>query len=270
MKMAKSLVSVCLTLTIGLFAASPGFAHNLWINAVDFNPVLRPRTGAQTKIYFGFGHRFPVQDFLDQKKLTAFKLVVPDGTSREIEAGEGGFLATSLNFRKKGAYMATAATAHGFYTMYVDKDGRLHHKLGSLEGLQNVVLSLYYENYTKALINVGETNDNAFAKPVGHNMEIVALENPYLKQPGDELDLLVLHKGRPARFCEVSATYVGFSTKEDYAFSNKTDVKGRSTIRLLAPGQWIVRAVVRKPATAALQNKCIEEKYSATISFEVQ
>ena len=35
MKMAKSLVSVCLFLTIGLFAASPAFAHNLWINAVD-------------------------------------------------------------------------------------------------------------------------------------------------------------------------------------------------------------------------------------------
>ncbi|WP_419662033.1 NikM4: predicted nickel ABC transporter, transmembrane subunit [Desulfosarcina variabilis str. Montpellier] len=270
MKIAKSLLSVCLLLFIGLFAAPVGFAHNLWINAVDYNPELRPRTGAQTKVYFGFGHRFPVQDFLDHKKLTAFKLVGPDGTSRELEAGEGGFLATALNFRKKGGYMATAATAHGFYTMYVDQEGRLHHKLGSLEGLNNVVLSLYYENYTKALINVGETDGDAFAKPVGHNMEIVALENPYLKQPGEELDLQVLHKGQPARFCEVSATYVGFSTKEDYAFSNKTDFKGRSTIRLLAPGQWIVRAVVRKPAEAAFRDKCLEEKYSATISFEVR
>lgn len=49
--------------------------------------------------------------------------------------------------------MATAATAHGFYTMYVDQEGQLHHIPGPLEGLQNVVLSLYYENYTKALIN---------------------------------------------------------------------------------------------------------------------
>ncbi len=122
MKIAKSLLSVCLFLSIGLFAASPGYPHNLWINAVDYNPVLRPRTGAQTKIYF----------------------------------------------------------------------------------------------------------------------------------------------------CEVSATYVGFSTKEDYAFSNKTDFNGRSTIRLISPGQWIVRAVVRKPAEAALRDKCLEEKYSATISFEVQ
>lgn len=87
MKRAKLGLFICLLLPIGLLAASPGYAHNLWINAVDYNPVLRLRTGAQTKIYFGFGHRFPVQDFLDHKKLTAFKLAGPDGTSRELEAG---------------------------------------------------------------------------------------------------------------------------------------------------------------------------------------
>ena len=55
-----------------------------------------------------------------------------------------------------------------------------------------------------------------------------------------------------------------------YAFSNKTGSDGVSTIRLLAPGNWIVRAVVRKPAAEKLQDKCIEEKYSATLSFEVR
>jgi len=39
--------------------------------------------------------------------------------------------------------------------MYEEKD-KIRHKIGSKTGLKDVVLSLYYEEYAKALINVGE------------------------------------------------------------------------------------------------------------------
>lgn len=254
-----------------LIAAIPatGFGHNLWLNATDYGPALSKRTGAHTKIYFGFGHKYPVHDFLNKEKLVEFKLIKPDGKTRDLEPGEGGFLTTPLILKKAGAHVVAAATHTGFYTMYFEGKG-VRHKLGSKEGLDKVLLSLYYENYTKALINVGETASDAYATPVGHHIEIIPMENPYLKKVGETLDLKVLHKGRPASFCTVSATYVGFSTKEDYAYSNKTNAKGISTIRLLNPGQWIIRAVVRKPAKETLREKCNEEKYSATISFEVK
>ena len=86
----------------------------------------------------------------------------------------------------------------------------IHHKLGSKEGLEDVILSLYYENYAKAPINVGNSAPEAFSTPVGHGIEIVPLENPFLKKAGDYLKLKVLHNGRPANFCSVSATYIGF------------------------------------------------------------
>ena len=251
-----------------LMITNTAFGHNLWLNAIDFSPNFSKRTGAHTKIYFGFGHRFPVQDFLDKEKLTEFKLIKPDGQSQDLEAGESGFLATPLIIKKEGAHIVTAGTKHGFYTMYM-KNNRMHHKMGSKQGLENVVLSLYFENYTKALINVGKTIDNAYSTPVGHGTEIVPLENPYLKKAGDTLKVKVLHNGRPASFCNVFATYVGFSSTEDYAFTNKTNGKGITKIRLLHPGQWIVKAVIRKPATKEMSEKCIEMKYSATISFEV-
>lgn len=243
--------------------------HNLWLNSIDYTPESSKRSGALTKIYFGFGHRFPVHDFLDKDKLTEFKLVKPDGQTQELEPGDGGFLATPLILKKEGAHVVAAAARTGFFSMYF-MDDRLRHKLGSKEGLEKVLLSLYYENYTKALIEVGTTEKDAFISPVGHGIEIVPMENPYLKKPGDSLELKVLHKGRPASFCDVSATYVGFSATEDYAFSNKTNSRGTSTIRLITPGHCIIRAVVRKPATEDLRDKCIEEKYSATLSFEVR
>lgn len=259
---------------LGLIAAvlslpAAAYGHNLWLNAIDYSPELSKRTGAHTKVYFGFGHKFPVQDFLDKNKLTEFKIVRPDGDTVDLKPGSSGFLSTPLIFKTEGAHMVTAATKTGYYTMYFKK-GRVHHKLGSKEGLSEVLLSLYYENYTKALINVGTPTKDAYRTPVGHGIEIIPMENPYLKKTGDTLKLKVLHKGRPASFCNISATYVGFSTAEDYAFSNKTNAKGISSIRLLSPGQWIVRAVVRMPAAEKLRDKCNEEKYSATISFEVK
>ena len=251
-----------------IMITNSAFGHNLWLNAIDFNPNFSKRTGAHTKIYFGFGHKFPVQDFLDKEKLIEFKLIKPDGQTQDLEPGEGGFLATPLIIKKKGANIVAAATRHGFYTMYM-KNGRMRHKTGSKEGLEKVILSLYFENYTKALINVGETGSNAYSTPVGHGTEIIPLENPYLKKAGDTLKVKVLHNGMPAAFCNVFATYIGFSSTGDYAFTNKTNGKGITKIRLLQRGHWIVKAVIRKPATKKLSEKCIEMKYSATISFEV-
>ncbi|WP_321390262.1 DUF4198 domain-containing protein [uncultured Desulfuromusa sp.] len=243
-------------------------AHNLWLNATDFSPTLTGRAGAHSKVYFGFGHKFPVADFLDKSKLREFQLIRPDLSKMDLEAGNGGFLATPLVLKKSGAYTVSAATNTGFYTMY-NKNGRMHHKLGSMEGLENIVLSLYFENYTKALINVGETADQDFSTPVGHNIEIVPLENPYLKRVGDLLKLQVLQNGKPVPFCQVSATYVGFSAQEDYAYSSKTNSKGIATIRLLNQGQWIIMAVVREQAPENLKDQCLEMKYSASLSFGV-
>lgn len=269
LNIAKRFIKITLAAIFAVAVPASGFGHNLWLNAVDYSPALNQRTGAHTKVYFGFGHKFPVHDFLDSKKLTEFRLIKPDGKSRDLEPGKGGFLATPLILKKQGPHVVTAATKTGYYTMYIDGD-RVRHKLGSKEGLENVLTSLYYENYAKALIDVGPTENNAYSSPVGHGIEIVPMQNPYLKKAGDTLDLKVLHNGRPASFCNISATYVGFSASEDYIFSNKTNSRGISTIRLLAPGHWIVRAVVRKPAAEALRDRCIEEKYSATLSFEVK
>jgi uncharacterized GH25 family protein len=244
-------------------------AHNLWLNATDYSPHFSPRTGAHSTVYVGFGHRFPVQDFLREVKLEDFSLVNGNRPATAVEAGQGGFLATPLILKKPGPYQATIATEPGFYTMYLTDRG-MRHKLGSMEGLKNVELSLYYENYAKALINVGEPHAGDFSTPLGHGIEIVPLENPFLKKPGDTLRLKVLHRGKPARFCQVSATYVGFSTGEDYAYSNKTDSNGETVIRLVHQGQWIVLASVRKPADEKYRGKCLEEKYAASLSFAVQ
>lgn len=264
----------CLALFLALLGLSmlmpyQAKAHNLWLNATDFTPELSRRAGAHTKIYFGFGHRFPVADFLGRAKLREFRLVDSAGGEISLDASEGGFLATPVVMKKAGPYTVAAATKTGFYTMY-KKGGRARHKLATMEGLENVILSVYFENYTKALLNVGEPLEESFTSPVGHNIEIVPLENPYGKRVGDRFKVKVLFEGEPVPYAMINATYVGFSDKEEYAFTSKANGKGIAEIKLLASGQWTAISVLRKPPTAELRGKCLERKYSATLSWGVE
>jgi len=257
-------LSVCL-----LFSAS-AFAHTLWINATDYSPKVYLKFGAGSKVYFGWGHRYPVSDFLSIDDLQEFSLIYPDGERKKITPNSGGFLATQINFKQPGLYIVSAAKKPGFYTMYVEK-GKVHHEIGPKTGLEGVILSLYYEQYTKSLISVGEAEDDSFSKPVGHKLEVIPLENPYkLKGCGGHfLPVKVLFDGKPAQYCKVYATYSGFSTGDDFAYTTSTNSEGIAKIRLVHWGPWLIKANMKLPAPDYLKDKCNELNYTATLTFEV-
>lgn len=259
-------------------------AHTTWINVVDY--TMQPAPGhsqseeeeekgeeyiAQTIVYFGFGHRYPVDDFMPKKMLSTFCLLNENHYKKDLEPNPGGFLATAVKFEKPGPYIVSAALKPGYYTMHIEK-GQVKHKLGPKTGLNGVILSLYYEQYAKALLTVGDTSDNAFAKPLGDKIEIVPLKNPYKLHGcgGHFLPVKVLFDGKPASFCKVYATYAGFSTKDDFALATMADSKGIAHIRLTHWGPWLIKAERRQPAGEDLKDKCNELHYTATLTFEIR
>jgi len=157
--------------------------------------------------------------------LNLYAYVDPQGQQHELAPKSEGFMAERITLKDEGAYYVFAEKKPGFYTMY-EEDGRIHHKMGTMEGCSNVVLSLYYEEYAKALVTVGQPNNDAMTKPVGHALEIVPLQNPMSLKQGDLLQVQVLFNGQPARFCEVLATYQGFSSEDDFAFATIANGKG--------------------------------------------
>ena len=266
----KKIISIfILSILFCLTGLNVAFSHTLWLNATDYSPkIYSPEYGAKTIIYFGWGHRYPVADFLSVKKLRSFNLITPEGEIKKLQPGQDGFLATQLRLPDKGAYIVTASLKPGFYTMYA-KNGKIHHKTGPKAGLNGVILSLYFEQYAKALINAGET-DSSLLKPVGHTLEIVPLQNPAKLRVGDFLPVKVLFRGKPARFCQVYATYTGFSTNDDFAFATTTDAKGIAKIRMLHYGPWLVKTNVKLPAPESLKDKCNEMSYTASLTFEIK
>ena len=132
-----------------------------------------------------------------------------------------------------------------------------------------VILSLYYEQYAKCLINVGKKDLINFDKPVGHKLEIVPLKNPINLKLGDFLPVRVLFNGKPKRFIHVYATYSGFSTGEDFAYATSTDGEGIAKIRLTHWGPWLIKTDIKLPAPDNLKDKCNQLHYTATLTFEV-
>ena len=245
------------------------FSHTFWLNATDYFPeIYSPEYGARTKVYFGWGHGYPVADFLSVDKLSKFDLITPKGKSKPIKPGVGGFLATELSFSEKGTHIVAASLKPGFYTMYVEK-GKIHHRSVPKTGLSGVILSLHFEQYAKALINVADS-ESSFLKPVGHTLEIVPLVNPAGLKVGDYMSVQVLFKGKPARFCQVYGTYAGFSTGDDFAFATTADGQGNAKIRILNHGDWLIKARIKVPAPDELKDKCNELSYTATLTFEVK
>jgi uncharacterized GH25 family protein len=247
------------------------FSHALWINATDHSPVYFQKFGAQTKTYLGYGHRYPVDDFLPADNLAEYTLIGPDGGKTKINpANASGFLESVLRFKKPGQYVVAVATKPGFYTMYRESD-TIHHKLGPKTGIKDVILSQYYEQYAKSLINVGDTKDKMYSQPIGHKLEIVLMDNlQELKRDGSHnMSVRILFDGRPASYCKVYATYGGFATNDDFACATTADGEGIARIRLSHWGPWLIKANVRAPAPDDMKDKCIELNYTATLTLQI-
>lgn len=264
MKKIKSLFFIGSTLSFLLCTSASVYAHTMWLNVSNYSPTI----GRNTKVYFGWGHRYPVDDFLSEEKLQDFSLIYPCGKKEKLNPNPGGFLAKNITFFSEGTYIVTAVLKPGFYTMYVER-GKIHHKSVPKTGFEGVILSLYFEQYTKALINVGEGSDS-FSQPIGHKLEIIPLKNPRELKVGDFLPVQVLLEGKPARFYKVYGTYAGFSTEDDFAYATTTNSKGKAKIRILHHGPWLIKTDIKLRAPEELKDKCNRLHYTATLTFEVR
>ncbi len=253
------------------------FSHSLWINITDYYPKIHSGKFAFTKFYIGYGHHFPVDDFPLFERFENFSLITPDGTEKKITPGvKDGFLETALKLEKKGTYIISVLKNPGFYTIYLDKKGKMHHKLVAKTEVKvkgKIVTSLYFQQFAKAVICVGNKQDKSFLKPVGHKLEIIPLENPAkLKGCGGHfLPVKILFNGKPAMFKKVFATYSGFSfDADDFAYTTTTDRQGIANIRILSRGQWLIKTEMRLPPAEDKKNKCNEIHYTATLTVGVK
>lgn len=126
-----------------------------------------------------------------------------------------------------------------------------------------------YEKFSKALVNA-ETGDGFAMKPIGQALEIVPLSDPAALSSGEEIQVQVLHDGKPIA-ATVSATFGGFSeTPNTFAYLTETlrdEAHGHvAKVKTWAPGIWMIRAEHRTADTPEID----EHVLRSVMLFEVQ
>lgn len=247
--------------------ATSASAHQLWLNMTDYTPVIwqhpkyAPTPRAKTVLYFGWGHSYPVADFISDRILDKLERIEPDGTRTKMEIPDQGFRAIRMDVQTPGPRVLVSSVNPSFY--------------GPVEGKTDFY-DIFYEQYAKALVSVlpektgplTGPDENPFIRPVGQKLEIIPLTNPNRLQPGDTLAVRVLLEGKPAPGYDVSATslYAPNSVPQKMV----TDDAGEARFTITAfYGPWIVDATHSFPADGELAKKCRNIHYTATLTFAV-
>ncbi len=249
-----------LALMVGLLLSAPVQAHELWINMTEYAPKLfqhpkyAPTPQAKIVAYFGWGHKYPVNDMLDKKYLDKLTMIEPGGKKKEIAVGEGGFRAVEIKMESEGPRVFTAQVHPGFYQ--------------PVEG-QKDFYNMRYEMYAKALVSVGAAKKNDFIKAVGQRVEIVPATNPNALKLGEKLTVQVLFDGKPAKDFVLKA--VPMYGMGDGVEKAKTDAKGKATFAVKTyAGPWVVAASKMEPATGDFAKQCKNFYYLSTMTFGIQ
>ncbi|MHC6203365.1 DUF4198 domain-containing protein [Breznakiellaceae bacterium SP9] len=114
---------------------------------------------------------------------------------------------------------------------------------------KSITTTSYFSKWGKYYLNPSKT-DRTFSTPLGHDIEIIPLDNPAGMARNSTMRLRVLYRGKPLPNAEVKATYdyYDYRTMDAWASTGrKTDTNGEISFRLEHPDigkpvVWIFRA----------------------------
>ena len=251
-------LGLCLILVLGVTCYQAS-AHDLWLEVRDYTPEM----GEDITLTLGYGHYLPAREFMTHVDLEEIYML--DNKDKRI----GLERYSDVEFRGEkpleGTYLVVAEKKGGFFT----KTTKGYERGRSKKGLKNVIECTYSKKYTKAIVNVGKGEGKTFSKALGHELEIIPLENPENLAEKDYLSVKVTLKGKVLPSSHVFATYSGFSTeKNTFAYATKTNKNGIAKIKMLNSGVWLMTTYYKEayPDT----KECDQHNFASSLTFEVK
>ena len=240
--MKKALVVLLLSI-VAVFSVS---AHTLWLESNRYYIESGGESGAKAYMFFGWGHRLPVDDPVAAEKIKSVKLHEPDGAVTPITISDGRNVHyTPIEYSKKGTYVLSGESNPGYYTMYLDKSRKMHHYVGPMDEVTDavkIVFSVHAYQYPKSIIVSGNSS-GAELKPVGNKLELVPEIEPARLRTGSRFSFSLYFDGEVMKNGKAmySATYMGYSLEpEAFLYSEREFVDGRGDFDISRPGVWFV------------------------------
>lgn len=245
-----SLELAVVALAVSAAFAAPAAAHDLWLELSAGTPP----AGATVTIDVRVGDRFPGDALPWRPAATVRFAVVGPAGERPVEPG-AGVPAASFAVAEPGDHAVVFRSGEAPIELPADKfDSYL-----AEEGLEAVAAwraanghgdrpgRELFSRSVKALVRAGPGAALAPAGrrslhtlPTGLDLELVPAASPYDLAAGDDLELVLLWRGRPLAGALVEALL-----REEPAriYSRRTDARGVVRLPATAPGFWRLSAV---------------------------
>jgi hypothetical protein len=123
-KMEKKRTAATIVMVLGLWLGllvPQAWSHDLWLNMTDHTPALwqhakyAPEPRAKTVVYIGWGHAYPVADFISDRVWGGMQRIEPDGTRVDMTTGTEGFRAVRVDLQTPGPRVFAAWVHPAFY-----------------------------------------------------------------------------------------------------------------------------------------------------------
>jgi hypothetical protein len=223
-------------------------AHDTWLVPTTF----RTEMGKAVQVRLATSEAFPTSDSAVGPERVA-QFFVRDAAGIQPVTGfrvEKEFLVAEVTPARPGHTIATAETKPRAFVLEpkVFNDYLRGEELKAImdaraqAGERDSPGRERYRKIAKAVVCVGEARDTTFKQVEGLWLEIVPMKSPCQLRAGDDLEVQVLHKGKPLAGVRVGAGYAGV-TGHGYPIWTRTDEKGRAAVIFDRPGAWFVRTL---------------------------
>jgi uncharacterized GH25 family protein len=263
-------------LAVFLFVSGFVFSHETFIIPGDTQKEYK--AGDTARLFGISSHYFAVGEEIeppDTVEMQVYKNGVR-GPNLTLEANRDRvWYEANYRLADDTPVVAVFRSIGGFYSIMTDgsyADGNRREAAAANPG-KTVQVSRYFTKWAKLYLNPG-ASDRTFSNPLGHDIEIIPLDNPAGIRRNSTVKLRVLYKGQPWANAEVKATYdyYDYHTMDAWAKTAKTDSKGEVSFRLDHPnlGKAVLWAFQAGDTRKSTQPDVDEDNLKAMLLFVVR
>ena len=262
-----------LILVLALVFTPTLLAHDTWIIPSTF----RPQQGTAVQLRVATGMAFPGSEVA----------VTPDRVIRYTQHDsarvrkisnlrvEGTFLAAGMTPELQGDTILSLElkprvlemTGHEFQEYLREENQATILRLRREQGKSDAAGRERYRKIAKAVLCVGDGEDQTSLLSEGLLLEILPEQSPCTYHAWDRVEFLVFFEGQPIANARVVAGYQG-ATGHQYPVETRTDSDGRAAIVLKRAGAWFIRVLYIAPAVD--DPEADWQTVFSTLTFEVQ
>ncbi|MEE8261484.1 MAG: DUF4198 domain-containing protein [Gammaproteobacteria bacterium] len=271
-----------ITLSLSLLAASVAYSHDIWLFPERFTLskgdilIVRQLAGSELDI--------EVELALLRRMTPRFELITPSGSvdllSKLPDERTRPEIKPVLERKLDFDGLALLTMEHAFVHTEFSSEKfleYLQHEEFRMEKFQDRIGRRLkererYARTIKCLVGVGKvTEGDLHRRIVGQKLEILLLQNPYLLNPGDYLEVQVLFDAEPLPDQLVTAFH-GDGERLVSTSKARTNADGIARFNLDRGGFWLIRLVHLLPCSEGSNADCDYvdwESYWASYSFEL-